>query len=175
MTAIGKEAGVCTSTVSRAILKFQGWGIFAVDVTRGRNGGITVTLRRFGDHLQHYAIAAWARIKNAALNVAFTLTKRVEGVRTEYVPMDATFSGGDRDQERIVDLGARIRSGEITIEQATGGSRRATDADREWAKAEEWARQVIAERQRLDREEPDWDLELEKVRASYGFPADGIG
>jgi hypothetical protein len=169
MTAIALEAQVCTSSVSRAILKFQGWGIFAVDVTRGRNGGITVRLREVGDKLQAYAIAAWSRIRRAADRAWEMLRSRSGTAESGYeVPTtnpltkDATFTRIERD-------GARILAGEISIEEAIGPTRRPTEADREWDRAREWAGQVIDEIRKLDAGEPDWDLYLEHVRASHGM------
>ena len=48
MLAIAGEAGCHPTTVSRALLKFQAWGLFAVDVKSGRNGGIRI-MRPFGE------------------------------------------------------------------------------------------------------------------------------
>jgi hypothetical protein len=90
MTAIAEEAGCCTSTVSRAILKFQSWGMFAIDVTRGRNGGISVRLRHWGDQLHEYAERAWDRLRHAARNVASTLTKKEK----ELVPSTSEYPTG---------------------------------------------------------------------------------
>lgn len=180
MSEIARETACCTSTVSRAITKFQAWRIFAIDVTRGRAGGITVRLRTMGDNLQSYAEAAWQRIKAAAYKVAIrarinvaSTTRGLDEVGnqdpltpTDYLlTMDATFS---RDVY-VEQLGAAIRAGTVDVTAAAARSGRVTEADREWASAEEWAREVILERQRLDRDEPDWDLELDKVRASYGM------
>jgi hypothetical protein len=44
---------------------------------------------------------------------------------------------------------------------------RAADADQ--ARYREFARQVIAEIRRLDDEGPDWDIQLDKIRDSYGM------
>jgi hypothetical protein len=163
MTAVAQEAHISTSSVSRAILKFQGWGIFAVDVTRGRNGGIRVRLREIGDQLQHYAMAAWARIKRAALNVAFTFTGREREVPVTYLPMDATFSEAcDGRCTNLLDCS--------TLDHTPlAPSRASRKADEERARAQRWARDTIVEIRRLNREEPDWDDYLDKVRASYGL------
>jgi len=175
MTAIAKEAGCCTSTVSRAITKFQSWGMFAIDVKRGRRGGIAVRLRTLGDELAAYAERAWARIRRDAQRVFRTLvnvasTHDFEGevttVRTT-VGMDATFIGGESYDERITRLGAAVLAGEIGVAEATVASRRESEADRTQLRAEQWAAEVIAERRRLDRDEPDWDLLLEDYRARW--------
>lgn len=157
MKAVAGEAMCCTSTVSRAVTKLQAFGFLAVDVRRGRNGGMLIRLRSVGDTLKAYAQAAWRKLRSAARNVASTLPGR-EGVPMDYleVPTDATFS---RDQQ-IADLGARVLAGEISIDYAralTGnGHDRPTEADREWQRAEQFARDVIAERRRLDAEDPHW-------------------
>lgn len=171
--SLAKEAHVAPSTVSRFMLKLQAWGQYAIDVTRGRNGGITVRLRTLRDGLSEYASRAWERIKMAAiraqLNVASTFLggKRVSKDDDVLVPvlMDATF----RSADAIERLGAAVLAGEISVEEASGPDRRPTEADLEWARAERFAREVLIERKRLDDEEPDWDAYLDNVRASYGM------
>ena len=98
MHAIAKEACVRPSTVSRTILKLEAWRLFAVDVYRGRNGGIRVW-RPIGARFELYAIAArqtLARLKRKALNVASTLLRRgggeVEVPVSARTDLDATFS-----------------------------------------------------------------------------------
>lgn len=104
MKDIASEAMASTSTVSRTVQKLQAYGLFAIDVIRGRHGGIYVRRRRPGDHLKHYAAAAWKRIRQAAeraisrteRNVASTSSlEEGEGSWTP-VPtttyMDATFT-----------------------------------------------------------------------------------
>jgi len=68
--AIAAEALCTPSTVSRAVLKFQSWGIFAMIVFRGRNGGMHVILRWATDKLERFAVAAKARIRAQLLKVA---------------------------------------------------------------------------------------------------------
>jgi len=163
MSAIASEVGCCVSTVSRAILKISSWGIIAVDVTRGRHGGIRVRLRSLGDDLQSYAVAAWERIRRAALNVAFTLTKRGEGLTSSRLVMDATFTEAcDGRCTNLLDCSELDHT-----PLAPSAASRAADAEQ--ARAAEFARQFFVEVRRLDAGEPDWDLYLEKVRASYGF------
>ncbi len=164
MREIASEAMVSTSTVSRTVTKLQAFGFFAIDVIRGRNGGIVIRRRNVGDHLRHYAEAAWKRIRSW-INVASMIPEKEKVPTGNYLVVDATFTR----EAAIERLGARILAGEVPVAEVVGRSRRLTDADREWAKAEEWACQVIIERRRLDEFEPDWDLELEKVRASYGW------
>jgi hypothetical protein len=123
MTAIAKEANCCTSTVSRSVLKFQAWRMFAIDVMRGRLGGISVRLRSLGDDLSCYARAAWDRLRSAAIrariNVASLINLREEGYRepepdtevrtslTRSSYMDATFSEAWANAEA---RGAEIRA-----------------------------------------------------------------
>jgi len=168
MSAISTEAMCSRSTVSRAIVRLQAFGFLVAVVTRGRNGGVVVRLRTRGDHLKHYAAAAWRRIR-AWLNVASGPPVRVEGdqssTNTYPVPKDATFTR----EAAIERLGAAVLAGTLPVADVVARSGRVTDADREWAAAEDFARAVIAERARIDRDEPDWDLQIDKIRASYGW------
>lgn len=99
MIDIALEAQCCTSTVSRTILKLQAWGLYAVDVRRGRNGGITVR-RPFGQWAKAYIAAARQKLADMAfrarIKLASTLQRREEGsvgVPTTYLPsMDASFT-----------------------------------------------------------------------------------
>jgi hypothetical protein len=99
VTSLAKEAHVAPSTVSRFMLKLQAWGEYAIDVTRGRNGGVTIRLRTMGDNLKAYAERAWARIRKTAEkaflrsagNVASTIPRKGEGLTGNYLVMDATF------------------------------------------------------------------------------------
>lgn len=50
---------------------------------------------------------------------------------------------------------------------------RRTEADEAWERAEQFARDVIAERARLDRDDPDWDLLLENAREAWIGPPAG--
>lgn len=84
MRLIADETRTCPSTVSRTLLKFQAWGLFAVDIRRGRNGGISV-FRAIGDRFADYALRARIKIralKAKALNVASSNKTKV----SEYVP-----------------------------------------------------------------------------------------
>jgi hypothetical protein len=163
MSAIASEVGCCVSTVSRAIWKIASWGIIAVDVTRGRHGGIRVRLRSLGDDLQAYTIAAWERVKRAAIKVASTFTKRGEGLTSSHLVMDATFTEAcDGRCTNLLDCSTLDHT-----PLAPSAASRA--ADQEQARAAEFARQFFIEVRRLDDEGPDWDLQLEKIRASYGW------
>jgi hypothetical protein len=92
-----------------------------------------------------------------------------EELSSTYLVKDATL----KSEVSIERLGAAVLAGELSIAEAraaAGNDRvRPTEADLEWERSNEWARQVIIERKRLDEEEPDWDLYLEAVRASHGL------
>lgn len=157
MREIAGEAMCTPSTVSRAVQRLQAWGFFAIDITRGRHGGITVRMRRAGDALKHYAAAAWGRIKGS-LNVASrSPVPEVTREVSTYV-VDATFTTDD------------VVSGLATWDEywAQRGGWPMTEADRKHEalqkSAREFARQVIVEIGRL---EPDWDDLLEKARARW--------
>jgi len=142
MTAIAAEAMCCTSTVSRAVVKLQAYGMFAIDVIRGRNGGLSVRRRRVGDALASYARAAWARIRSW-INVA-SLTPGTKTYVDEYgVPTDATFIARD---------GARVLAGEISIDEAIANTRarRGGSAPKDQRfDSQAFATAVYAERRRL--------------------------
>ena len=172
VTSMAKEANVVPSTVSRFLLKLQCWNAYAIDVTRGRNGGVRIRLRAIGDKLAAYAERAWSRIKQAAekalsrtkLNVASTSFDKERGYPTTTTVMDATFSevpGGWRP--------CYLRDCSGHDDAPLPQSHTARDADAEMARAEAFARDVIAERRRLDAEDPDWDIYLDNVRSSYGL------
>jgi hypothetical protein len=76
--AVALEAHVAPSTVSRFMLKLQAWGEYAIDVTRGKYGGITVRRRFHGDHLKAYAEAAWERLRRIADRARLMLRSRSE-------------------------------------------------------------------------------------------------
>jgi hypothetical protein len=170
MHAIAKEASCAPSTVSRAILKFQSWGMFAIDVKRGRGGGISVRLRTIGDQLAAYAERAWARLRRAAervtrtlVNVASTqdLEENVANVSTSLV-VDATFmeawDAAERDGARLL---AESRAANASVSPLAG--------DGGFDPGNLTAENVIRARFELDRDDPDWDLQLDYVRASYGM------
>ena len=167
MAAVAREAFCSTSTVSRAILRLQAFGFLAIDVFRGRNGGMRIRRRYNTDSLRHYAAAAWRRIRSA-LNVASRSSLNgMDRMSTPNVE-DATFSGPCEHAGRTAD---EYREWLLAGTYCDCTPARITEADREWAKANDWAAQVIAERQRLDRDEPDWDAHLELIRASIGWPS----
>jgi len=98
MVDIAVEAQCCTSTVSRTILKLQAWGLFAVDVRRGRNGGITVR-KPFGSWAAAYIRAARQKLRDMAFRARIKLASTFQGGRQGLVPvpvqdnvvMDASF------------------------------------------------------------------------------------
>ena len=76
---IAREVLASPSTVSRTLEKFQAWGLFAVDVRRGKYGGVTI-FRVVGRQFASYAKAARDRIRERirkAFNVASTQTKNL--------------------------------------------------------------------------------------------------
>lgn len=74
MRAMAIECQVAASTVSRALLKFQAWGLIAVDVTRGKYGGVRV-YKVAANVLRVYIAAAKQKLRDLwrrRFNVAFT-------------------------------------------------------------------------------------------------------
>lgn len=65
MRDMAREAQCCPATVSRAIVKLQGWGLFAIDVVRGRNGGVQIRAGR----LETYVLRARAKLREWAQKV----------------------------------------------------------------------------------------------------------
>lgn len=175
ITALAGEALVAPSTLSRFILKLQAWGEYAVDVRRGRHGGIRVRRRWLGDGLAMYAERAWQRIKEAVSRTKRNVASLFPGpdqqpdgdVTSTYLYMDATFI----EDRRIERDGARILAGEISIDEALAAPGRArarrSEADLADERVTAWALEVIAERVRLDREDPDWDLLLDQARERW--------
>ncbi len=163
MKDIASEAMVCISTVSRTVVKLQAFGLFAIDVTRGRHGGIVVRKRHIGDSLRHYADAAWKRIR-AWINVASTISPSGKGQVQVLLPKVATFSGANCDGRCTNLLDCSTLDHTPLAHSATSRA-----ADEAYARAREFGMAVIAERRLLDAGEPDWDLYLDNVRASYGW------
>jgi hypothetical protein len=169
MTDIAKEAQCSTSTVSRAVLRFQAWRMFAIDVVRGRHGGISVRLRHVGDELSHYARAAWERLRSVAIRARINVASLINGDRgpepdtevrtpvTRSSYMDATFNEAWANAEA---RGAEIRAEAARVEReiAPLGRARAFDPGRLTAE------NVIAERRWLDANDPDWWLIAEEAR-----------
>lgn len=162
MTAIAQEAMCCVSTVSRALTRLQAFGLLAVDVKRGRGGGITVRLATAARQFRAHIDAAWRRIRSWIKVASRSAVDEVERT-TVVVHKDATFT---------TDM---ILTGEITWDEywQQRGGWPMTEADKQYERDQEryaqWGREVIAEMKRLDDEEPDWDLQLEKIRASVGW------
>jgi hypothetical protein len=78
MIDIALEAQCSTATVSRTILKLQAWGLFAVDVRRGRNGGITV-LRPRVEWMAYYVKAARQKLRDMAFRARIKLASMIHG------------------------------------------------------------------------------------------------
>jgi hypothetical protein len=81
MIDIALEAQCSTATVSRTILKLQAWGLFAVDVRRGRNGGITV-LRPRVEWMAYYVKAARQKLRDMAFRARIKLASVFLGEET---------------------------------------------------------------------------------------------
>jgi DNA-binding transcriptional regulator GbsR (MarR family) len=160
MGMIALEAQVATSSVSRAILKFQGWGIFAVDVTRGRYGGITVALRMAGDGLADYARRAWERITRIADRARLMLRSRSETreewllvaekeqelhTRTTQLLKDATLNEAWDAAERD---GARLLASQRAADKAVAPLGR----DRGFDPGRLTAENIVAEAREIDAE-----------------------
>lgn len=94
MLDIAAEAACHTTTVSRTLLKLQAWGLYAIDVRRGRNGGITI-MKPSGSWAAVYIRAARQRLRELALrarrNVASTLPGGQRTIIQRQREMDATF------------------------------------------------------------------------------------
>ena len=157
MKAIAEEALCCVSTVSRTLTRLQSFGMLAVDVTRGRNGGVTIRLPQMVPAMRHYIAAAWKRIRSW-INVASRSRGGEEGTDNTLTVKDATFT----EEAAIERLGARVLAGEVSVESLSAlngrDQRLAEEEDRAHRRYAAWALEVIAERARLDREDPDWDF-----------------
>lgn len=100
MRAVAEETGTCPSTVSRSVLRFSSWGLFSVDVTRGRNGGMKVRAQTVMQYVERarVKIAELARkvvFRAQRVNVASletTYRKDMETLRKTLTYRDATFS-----------------------------------------------------------------------------------
>jgi hypothetical protein len=97
MHAIAVEAGVTPSTVSRTIQKLTAWEMYAVEVRRGKYGGITVHRKgwdRFFDYVREARRKLSERRFTFKSNVASIIQgrRRVSGDGTDNVvrSMDAT-------------------------------------------------------------------------------------
>lgn len=175
ITSIAKEANCVPSTASRFLLKLQAWHAYAIDVTRGRNGGVKVRLRSIGDRLEAYAQRAWSRIRMAAeralsrtnRNVASTSSFEEEGVYEVPVGipvvMDATFmEAWDAAEAR-----GRVLAAERAADKTPTLPREDGSVDRE--RVDAWVREAIHEIRVINAGDPDWDVYLDSVRASYGM------
>jgi hypothetical protein len=96
MAEIALEAGCTTSTVSRTIHKLEGWAMYAVEVRRGRNGGIIV--HRLGwDRFYDYVHEARRKLKEARIRAQLKLASIIRGGSGEatvtVTVLDATFTG----------------------------------------------------------------------------------
>ena len=78
MSLIASEALVSPSTVTRVVLRMQAWGLLAVDVTRGRNGGIRVW-KPVGERFRLYAIAARQKLRDMAFRARIKLSSLIQG------------------------------------------------------------------------------------------------
>jgi hypothetical protein len=70
MSDIAIEAGCTKSTVSRTIQKLEGWAMYAVEVRRGRYGGITIH-RKGWDRFYDYVHEARRKMSNARNRARF--------------------------------------------------------------------------------------------------------
>ena len=164
MTQVASEAMCAPSTVSRVVTRLQSWGMLAVDVTRGRNGGMIVRLPAVVPAMRHYINAAWKRIRSW-INVASRSSRREEGTSSTRSSKGATFSGTCSHTGDLDELRRLVRAGEGCSEAQA----RPTQADRDQLAYADFAARTIQEIRRLDAGEPDWDLWYEKVRASHGL------
>lgn len=167
--AMAREANVCPSTVSRFMLKVQAWGAYAIDVSRGRYGGVTIRRRQLGDQLADYATRAWERIKRAADRAAFNVASRL--LRRETAPEDGTDTDNSYMDATLNEAwDAAEAAGQLLVAQIRADTSPPLARDPgAFDPGRLTAENVIHERYWLDTFDPDWDLELEKVRDSYGL------
>lgn len=162
MTAIAAECLCTVSTVSRTLTQLQRWGLYVVDIRRGRNGGITI--HRPG--WERFWESVWdlrRRLSTLRTNVASVLSRKTKGAKPApgTVPvtspsMDATFSRkaksfGERvlyeramlaleDPEGEYDAAHPITNVDEALLQAEDERRRRYAAVREAALAGDWER-----------------------------------
>ncbi len=80
MTAIAQEAMTTTSTVSRTIHKLEAWEMYAVEIRRGKYGGITVH-RKGWDRFFDYVHEARRRISEARIRARSKVASIIRGGR----------------------------------------------------------------------------------------------
>lgn len=94
MVDIAHEAQCSTATVSRTILKVQAWGLYAVDVRRGRNGGITVW-KAVGSRFRMYRKAARQKLREMAIRARIKLASVIpwteDAINTTLFGRDESF------------------------------------------------------------------------------------
>jgi DNA-binding MarR family transcriptional regulator len=78
MAKIAAEAGVTTSTVSRTIHKLEAWEMYAVEIRRGRYGGITVH-RKGWDRFFDYVREARKRLSETRIRAQSKLASVIHG------------------------------------------------------------------------------------------------
>lgn len=149
MTSIANEAMCCVSTVSRAVTRLQAFGFFAIDVSRGRHGGITVKLATVARQFRAHIDAAWRRIRSW-INVASRSTVTEEGTWSVRTAKDATFIGRGGVLAPAVHFDAEIAS--------LGPG----DDDRHWRNA------TPEERERYVRDAAAWRAGLARSLAAVG-------
>lgn len=88
MSDIAAEAGCTVSTVSRTINKLQGWAMYAIEVRRGRKGGVTVH-RRGWDRFSDYVTQARIKIRELAGKARLHVQRRNVASREETYRKDA--------------------------------------------------------------------------------------
>jgi hypothetical protein len=120
MHAIAAEAGVTPSTVSRTIQKLTAWEMYAVEVRRGKYGGITVHRKgwdRFFDYVREARRKLSERRVTFKSNVASILLGTGKGPRKTETDsgngrrsMDATLDFDDWDTPSPEEVAKQIQT-----------------------------------------------------------------
>jgi DNA-binding MarR family transcriptional regulator len=89
MHAIAVEAGVTPSTVSRTIHKLEAWEMYAVEVRRGKYGGITVH-RKGWDRFFDYVREARRKLSEARIRAQSNVASIIRGGKQGSEPSPET-------------------------------------------------------------------------------------
>jgi hypothetical protein len=160
MQAVARETRVCPSTVSRAVLKFQAWGMFAIDITRGRNGGMRIMAATVSSYVSR-AKAKMRELLVKAGNVAFTLMESMERVTYPSRNRDATFRAAVLHERLMLAYADPIGENEavvpLDVREEPGPIEPMSD-DEHWAMLEADMRRRQEQLRRQAAFDGDWEL-----------------